>query len=245
MISRRTMLAALVPTVPVTVALRVRDGALLRCSDQTRARRLLAAPGSTVKPLTLLAMKLRGPLHCGRKLEISGHHLDCSHAPLAGQVDAETALAASCNCWFATRARTMDAALLHQALLRSAAEARLAHSEDELVLQALGVEGVRFAPMTLAQAYLGLATSSDAAVRRGMERAVLEGTAQLAALEGMSIAGKTGTSKEGAWFAGFAPAANPQVVVTAYVAGGRGGADAAPAAREIFEWWRHSAQSRY
>ena len=97
------------------------------------------------------------------------------------------------------------------------AEARLAQTPDELALQALGVEGVRFTPMALAEAYRGLAGSRDAVLRGGLERAVREGTAQLAGLDGMVVAGKTGTSREGAWFAGFAPAQAARVVVTAYV----------------------------
>jgi penicillin-binding protein 2 len=244
MISRRAILAWLAPPGAVTVALRVRDGAVLRCSDERRARGILAAPGSAVKPLTLLAMAQRAPLHCRTKLSVAGRRLDCTHVVVAGKVDPETALAASCNCWFAARARAMDPAVLHRALLRAGAEAGLARSEDELVLQALGVEGVRFSPMALAGAYRGLAASRDDVMRAGLERAVREGTAQLAGLDGLMVAGKTGTSREGAWFAGFAPAREPRVAVAAYVPGGQGGADAAPAARAIFEWWQHSAHSR-
>jgi len=244
MISRRAMLAALLPPGAVTVALRVKDGVVLACSDDLRARRVLAAPGSAVKPLVLAAMTQRGAAHCGRKLVVAGRRLDCTHTVPASDVDAETALAASCNCWFALRARAVEPAMLHTALLRAGAEARLAQTPDELALQALGLEGVRFTPMALAEAYRGLAGSRDAVLRGGLERAVREGTAQLAGLNGLTVAGKTGTSREGAWFAGFAPAQAARVVVTAYVPGGRGGADAAPAARAIFEWWQRSAYSR-
>ena len=244
MMTRRAMLASLLPPGAVTVALRVRDGAVVACSDQTRARGVLAAPGSAVKPITLLSMTRRGPLHCRRKLEVDGRRLDCTHAPLVTALDAETALAASCNCWFAEHARDLDAGVFLRALLRSGAEARLARTPDELVLQALGLDGVRYAPMALAKAYRELAQSGDAVVRAGLERAVREGTAQLAGLDGLIVAGKTGTSREGAWFAGFAPAQGAHVVVVAYLPGGRGGADAAPAAREIFEWWQRSAHSR-
>ena len=244
MMTRRAVLASLLPPGAVTVALRVRDGAVVACSDEIRARGVLAAPGSAVKPITLLSMAQRGPLHCRRKLEVAGRRLDCTHSPLAAAVDAETALAASCNCWFAAHGREMDAELFHRVLLRAGAEARLAQTQDELVLQALGVEHVRFSPMALAEAYRGLATSGDAALRKGLTRAVREGTAQLAGLDGLTVAGKTGTSREGAWFAGFAPAQGAQVVVVAYLPGGRGGSDAAPAARGIFEWWQRSAHSR-
>jgi cell division protein FtsI/penicillin-binding protein 2 len=98
--------------------------------------------------------------------------------------------------------------------------------------------------MALARAYVKVALSGDAALRRGLERAVLEGTAQWAALPGLSVAGKTGTTNEGAWFAGYAPAQTPRVVVTVFAEQGRGGSDAAPAAREAFAWWQRSEFSR-
>jgi penicillin-binding protein 2 len=116
----------------------------------------------------------------------------------------------------------------------------LAQSVEQLQLQALGLEGVQFSPMTLARAYRKIALSSDFTLRRGLERAVLEGTAQWAAPQGLPVAGKTGTTNEGAWFAGYAPVHDPRVIVTVFVAQGRGGSDAAPVAREILEWWRKS-----
>ncbi len=244
MISRRAMLGWLLPPGAVTVAVRVSDGALLACNDETRARRLLAAPGSALKPLTLLALAERGVLPCRRRLEVSGLRLDCTHAPLAAAIDAETALAASCNCWFAAHARNVDAGLLHRSLLRAGAESRLARTPDELVLQALGVAGVRFTPFALAQAYRRLAASPDQALRAGLARAVAQGTAQLAQLDGLAVAGKTGTSREGAWFAGYAPSADPRLAVAVYIPSGRGGSDAAPEARAIFQWWQHSVLSQ-
>jgi len=75
------------------------------------------------------------------------------------------------------------------------------------------------------------------------------GTGHRAALpevSGISVGGKTGTAQvaskqsgskddDHAWFAGFAPADNPQIVVVALVEnGGHGGVEAAPVARDLF-----------
>jgi penicillin-binding protein 2 len=88
-------------------------------------------------------------------------------------------------------------------------------------------------------------------VKRSMVGVVVDprGTGHKAALpesSGIIVGGKTGTaqvaSKESgikdedhAWFAGYAPADNPQIVVAAIVEnGGHGGAEAAPIVQDIF-----------
>jgi len=246
MITRRA--AMLLAAAPLSggacaVVLDAKTGAVMRCDNESAARERWAAPGSAVKPLVLGAFSRRGLVACRQKLVIGGRLLDCTHVPLASPVDAETALAASCNRWFAEMAKQADADVLYRTLVRAGAEARMARNEEELELQALGLEGVRFTPLGLAEAYRRIAQTKDVAVRRGLERAVKAGTAQLAAVQGLEIAGKTGTSAEGAWFAGYAPSNEPRVIVVVHQPGGRGGADAAPLAREIFEWWR-SGSSR-
>lgn len=68
-----------------------------------------------------------------------------------------------------------------------------------------------------------------------------EGTGRRAALDGIQVAGKTGTAQnEGedthAWYVGFAPAENPVVAIAIVIEqGGSGGVDAAPMAKELFE----------
>lgn len=80
------------------------------------------------------------------------------------------------------------------------------------------------------------------------------GTGGNARVEGLNVAGKTGSVqviaysgwikatslpfkyRDHAWFASFAPSENPQMVVVVFVEhGGAGGADAAPLARVLFE----------
>ncbi|MEK7836393.1 MAG: penicillin-binding transpeptidase domain-containing protein, partial [candidate division NC10 bacterium] len=74
-----------------------------------------------------------------------------------------------------------------------------------------------------------------------------EGTGRGARLPGIEVAGKTGTAQtiansdsargqDHAWFASFAPADDPQIVVVVLVErGGKGGQVAAPIAREIYQ----------
>jgi penicillin-binding protein 2 len=93
-----------------------------------------------------------------------------------------------------------------------------------------------------------------ALVVNGMYSVVNEGgTGQLARVAGIEICGKTGTAqlasndvlkgtrlgqemKDNAWFVGFAPRQNPEIVVVALVEGGLHGATAsAPVARDLFK----------
>jgi penicillin-binding protein 2 len=84
-------------------------------------------------------------------------------------------------------------------------------------------------------------------LRNALTAVVKEGTGTAARLPGVDIAGKTGTAQtiaksdsskgqDHAWFASFAPADDPQVVVVVFVErGGHGGETAAPIARQIYE----------
>lgn len=75
-------------------------------------------------------------------------------------------------------------------------------------------------------------------VRQGMEEAAKKGgTAHRIAIEGLSIAGKTGTSQvpkgeTHAWFAAFAPSRNPKIAIVVFLEhGGKGGLAAVDVAR--------------
>lgn len=89
-----------------------------------------------------------------------------------------------------------------------------------------------------------------ATVREGLRQVVEQGTAPLAKLPGIAVAGKTGTAEFGeaneqgdrpthAWFIAFAPYENPEVAVLVFVEGGvsvlggEGSGTAAPIAAQI------------
>lgn len=239
MISRRAVWAGWAAAFSrggAAVVLRVADGRPVRVDNETAARSQAAAPGSAIKPWLLGALPAERLWPCTGRFRLDGWTLDCTHAPLAAPLDAETALAASCNRWFAAAALAAGPARVRQRLLEAGAGARLARTGGELQLQALGLEGVAITPFSLANAFRRLALDASPAVRRGLRRAVTEGTAQAAAVEGVEVAGKTGSSRDGAWFAGYAPADQPAVAVTVFQPYGRGPGMAAPIAAEIFLW---------
>ncbi|HMH58677.1 MAG TPA: penicillin-binding protein 2 [Galbitalea sp.] len=73
-----------------------------------------------------------------------------------------------------------------------------------------------------------ISSSTAAAVRDMMISSVADGAASNATIEGVQVAGKTGTAQNGVhdpytlWFTGFAPADNPQVVVAVVIENGGG-----------------------
>ena len=78
-------------------------------------------------------------------------------------------------------------------------------------------------------------------VAQSMVRVVQEGTGGAAALEGVTVAGKTGSAENTAgdthaWFIGYAPAEDPQIVCAVILenAGG-GGSFAAPVAGDVLD----------
>jgi penicillin-binding protein 2 len=86
-----------------------------------------------------------------------------------------------------------------------------------------------------------------AVIRQGMHLSVLQGAGARAFTSGIDITGKTGTAEftdpktgktlQHAWFTGFAPFNDPQVVVTVYYDLGVGGDKAAPTAGKIFDYF--------
>ena len=81
-------------------------------------------------------------------------------------------------------------------------------------------------------------------VQEGMRQAVLTGSARALADLAVKAAGKTGTAQFGArgkthaWFVGYVPYQEPQIVLTILVEGGGSGDKVAvPVAKEVLEWY--------
>lgn len=198
-------------------------------------------------------------LVCRRPLYISGRRMDCSHSPAITDLDASDAIAYSCNSYFASVATQLTPQELADVYRRAGfvSPTRLAPSEvagrimpaastGELQLQALGDWGVEITPLELLWAYRNLALQKrdgqvgvSAPVFNGLEHSVQYGMAHPAQPTGITAAGKTGTAAgrgtayTHAFFAGYAPADKPEIVVMVYLENGRG-ADAAALAAPIF-----------
>ena len=88
---------------------------------------------------------------------------------------------------------------------------------------------------------LSEATSQDVAdnLTEMMISVVENGSGQSARIDGVQVAGKTGTAENAGpdhnWFVGFAPADDPKIAVAVFVAngGGTGGDVSAPIARDV------------
>lgn len=226
------------------VVLDVTTGRILGGHNLPQAHSRRAAPGSTIKPFVWLAWNQANPgqplprYPCRRKLSIGGRNLDCSHPDANFPLSPREALAYSCNSFFVQ----LPFPNFAQALTRHGFE--LSPPLDP-ALQALGESGVTTTPIALARAYRALALqaragSLDGNLLSGLAGAVEYGSAQLASAPGLAAAGKTGTTAgpnrayTHAWFAGWAPAQKPEVVVVVFLEQGRGGASAAPIAQAAF-----------
>jgi len=88
-------------------------------------------------------------------------------------------------------------------------------------------------------------------VREGLRDAVTEGSVYLLKDLPIKVAGKTGTAqvysnlnkKTNAWFTGFAPYEDPQIVLAIVIEGaGEGSTAAVPVAKEVFQWYYNQTQ---
>ena len=202
---------------------------------------------------------------CPYKLEIAGHRLDCPHPENLGPLAPADGLAYSCNNFFAQMALRLTPQELQSALVgwgfnsvmhlvpsEASGQVALARSPSELQLQAIGEFGIHVTPLELLQAFRRLAqrrreSNPPEALRiafAGLESGVAAGMAAGAKTAGLSVAGKTGTSlaDEGrwthGWFAGYAPADAPEIVLVVFLERGRGPTDAAGIAHKLFSAYR-------
>lgn len=225
-------LRELLPARASGVLLDWNTGKTLATAGEQRSAR----PGSLLKPF-LLAYALQHGIvqpstrvYCRRTLHFAGRSLICTHPNDQPALDAEGALAASCNTWFASLARRMTAQDLQAALRQagvSAAAGRL-DDPDTRVLTALGLENVSATPLQMATAYrtLLLHELPASTVWKGLRGSVAYGMANSARLNTEEVLGKTGTAKNPGeswshgWFAGAIPG---RFVLVVYVPRGDGG----------------------
>jgi cell division protein FtsI/penicillin-binding protein 2 len=200
-------------------------------------------------------------LVCRRPLTIAGHHLDCLHPATAEPLGPTAALAYSCNSYFTSVATRLTPAQLRGSLVQAGFSATtglepneasgsvsLAQSQEELQLQAIGEWGISVTPLELLRGYrnLALLARENAGAKpasllfEGLQESVSYGMARAAQPAApIKVAGKTGTAPadEGpwthGWFAGYAPAEHPEIVLIVFLEKGHG-SDAAALARQIF-----------
>jgi penicillin-binding protein 2 len=91
-------------------------------------------------------------------------------------------------------------------------------------------------------------------LKAAMRQSVTNGVARNAGVQGVAVAGKTGTAEFGeeqwdgkhpthGWFMGFAPYDDPEIAVAVFVQRGSGGNDAAPAAGRIFDFYFNNSSA--
>jgi membrane peptidoglycan carboxypeptidase len=202
------------------------------------------APGSAIKPLLLEYALEHGivrpgmEVYCRRNLHVGDRALPCTHPADQSVFTAESALAESCNTWFAELARRFTGPELEAALQNT----NLPHASMDTAnvqqrqLAVLGLAGVSASPLQLAQAYREMLSRAPAmgTVARGLEESVTYGMANPAAVAGVRILGKTGTASDPleawthGWFAGEIPG---RLVIVIYVPHGDGGTAARLAQR--------------
>jgi cell division protein FtsI/penicillin-binding protein 2 len=214
------------------VVLDARTGAVLASAGPPRR----GAPGSTLKPLLLEYALEHGivrpetEVYCHRNLHVGGRALRCTHPADQPVFTAESALAQSCNTWFAEMARRFSGPELDSTLQTTHlphAAMNMANAEERQ-LAVLGLNGVTASPLELARAYRDLLERMPPAgpVARGLKESVDSGMANPAAVSGVTLLGKTGTAGDPGeawthgWFAGAIPG---RLVVVIYVPRGDGG----------------------
>jgi len=261
-------------------------GEILALSDAQMAFERAFPPGSTAKIVTAataLEEKVISPsdrIFCQRVPPLLGEAFHCSHPPPVGAFTLATALANSCNYFFAALSvRLTPQVLAHGYAMfgfgspvagpntpGNAGQVRVEGDAAAKAQAALGERTILVTPAQLLIAYSAIATRGAAfgfwqgsetrhpsllrrvdlrsetfdTLEAGLEESVRSGTGQGAAVEGVRVAGKTGTARipggtgaTHAWFVGYAPVGAPEIAVVVFLERGTGAHDAAPLAGRI------------
>jgi cell division protein FtsI/penicillin-binding protein 2 len=225
----------------------------------------LERPGSTLKPFVLMALIESHKLNpnerllCRRPLRIGSARLDCTHPTSITELNADDAISYSCNSYVAQVAKRMSESEIVEVFRRAGLDSpsgladrdvtgRIGRpkNQDDLQLEALGDSGIEITAMELLEAYRKLALRKrngeiepDGPVFDGLEHSVTYGMAHASNVDGMRIAGKTGTASSASsarthgFFVGYAPADKPEIALVVFIERGRG-MDAAALAQPVF-----------
>jgi cell division protein FtsI/penicillin-binding protein 2 len=248
------------------VVVDVASGKILASNNLRLAATTLQTPGSTLKPfvlMTLLDLHRVDPaqkLLCKRKLQIGSERLDCTHPISISELNADDAIAYSCNSYFAQVSIRLSSAELVQAFRRAGFDSpsslvdndatgniRTPSNPAQIQLAALGDQGIEVTPLELLAAYRKLALrkrngdiGTYAPIFDGLQHSVEYGMAHAGKVDDMNVAGKTGTAASRnnphthGFFVGYAPAEKPEIAVVVFVQQGRG-LDAAAIAQSVFK----------
>ena len=212
-------------------------------------------PGSVVKPLLALAALHEGlvspeeTIACAGPRELEGQRLSCFHDH--GDQDLDASLRTSCNHYAFELAARLGEERIEAHFERFGLSTR--GPRGHVAELGTGHAQLAVSPLELAEAYAALARPSQSLpytpeqlepVYAGMRSVVEheEGTGRTAAVEGVKIAGKTGTADvelDGQrvrynWFGAYFPADDPQVVIVVQLEGeGSGGEVAGPVIQEL------------
>ena len=119
-----------------------------------------------------------------------------------------------------------------------------------IVNRVVGLDGETVRTIGTEYKDVGVSEEYLQVIREGMLGSVQYGAGIRAAIPAASVAGKTGTAEfydngkktQHAWFTGFAPYDDPQVVVTVYFDIGVGGEKAAPVAGKILQYFLENVE---
>jgi len=144
------------------------------------------------------------------------------------------------TAWFACGQENLLASPLQMALAAGAVANGGRVMAPYLVYEVLAADGTTVSTAEPEMWLEAMTPQTAATLNTMMQRVVTAGTGTGAALEGIPVAGKTGTGEKGdgtnvAWFIGFAPADDPQVAVAVAIDGvsATGGEVAAPIAAAV------------
>jgi cell division protein FtsI/penicillin-binding protein 2 len=248
------------------VVAEVSSGKILASNNLRLAATSLQTPGSTLKPFVLMALldlhrvDPAQKLLCKHKLQIGSERLDCTHPISISELNADDAIAYSCNSYFAQVSIRLSSAELVQAFRRAGFDSpsslvdndatgniRTPSNPAQIQLAALGDEGIEVTPLELLAAYRKLALRKRngdigkyAPIFDGLQHSVEYGMAHAGKVDDMKVAGKTGTAasrknpRTHGFFVGYAPAEKPEITVVVFVQQGRG-IDAAALAQTVFK----------